>query len=129
MWPSGNCTSTTGPNTCRILPSTWVAVVTSRSPECSLAQFHCTWLTALGSLHGIGAADDVEQLLGDVLLPRAVVDLLELLVHAHAGVGGALHRHAPAGVLAGDRLQHGAVDHGLEVARHQQVVQRVRVGL
>src|SRR5262245_36861775 len=137
MWPSGNCTSTTGPNTWRIFPRTWVAVVTSivlgmefgMRSECS---WLCGWRAARlasRSAHGTGAADDVEQLLRDVLLARAVVDLLEPLDHAHGGVGGALHGHAPARVLAGESLQHRAVDHRLEVARDQHVEQRLRVGL
>src|SRR5712671_3904984 len=111
MWPSGNCTSTTGPNTCRILPATCVAVVTAVSRVVVRSR-----KAVVVSRHRAGAADDVEQLLGDVLLPGAVVDLLQLLVHAHGSVGGALHRHPPAGVLAGHRLQHGVEDHGLEVA-------------
>src|SRR5690606_33441992 len=100
-WPSGNSTSTTGPKTCRTLPDTVVdaVAVTSRPVRC----FGRRSRVRRPSGHGVGAADDVEQLLGDALLAGAVVALPELSTHARRGVGRALHRHAARGHLARER--------------------------
>src|SRR5262249_11509914 len=85
-WPA-HCTSTTAPITWRTRPITFVAIVPVPSPRLlydSISQ-------------RLGAGDDLDQLLGDHGLARAVHAQGQLVDHLAGIAGGAVHgAHARA---------------------------------
>src|SRR5262249_56731997 len=105
--PGSNSMSTTGPMTCTIFPMLMPRLLRSACAAC---------------LEGFRAADDVEQLLGDLLLARLVVLDRQDVDHLLGVLGGRLHRRHASAVLAGQRLHQSAVDLHAHVAR-QQVAQ------
>src|SRR5579872_1929925 len=85
-WPS-NCTSTTAPMTWVMRPIWLAAVAIQLSP--SIKTFKSVDPTLL---EGFGAGDDLDQLLGDHRLTRAVVDQRLLADHFAGVTGGVIHR-------------------------------------
>src|SRR5690348_3039507 len=85
-WPS-NCTSTTAPMTWVTRPIWLAAVAINLSP--SIKTFKSVDSTLL---EGFGAGDDLDQLLGDHRLTRAVVDQRLLADHFAGVTGGVIHR-------------------------------------
>src|SRR3546814_169720 len=87
-----NCTSTTAPSTCEILPialvADWVLFAVLVAMECFPAKEMRSISERSGrrpGLEGLGAGDDLDQLLGDGGLTRPVVGQRQLVDHL-AGV-------------------------------------------
>ncbi|OEI69570.1 acetylglutamate semialdehyde dehydrogenase [Curtobacterium sp. ER1/6] len=78
---------------------------------------------------GVGAADDLGDLLGDLGLTRVVRETGELADERVGVVTGGLHGLLAGGVLGSGRLQHGVEDAALDVHREQRVEDGVGVGL
>src|SRR5438445_3554514 len=98
----------------------------SRSPRAAGPQPRDVLRLALPLLEGFGAADDVEQLLGDLLLARLVVLDGENLDHLLRVLRRRLHRGHPRAVLAREGLHEGTEDLGPYVARQQVAEDRLR---
>src|SRR3712207_285622 len=95
----GNCTSTTAPRTWLMRPTLFFMVFCSSDR--------------------LGTGDDLDQLLGDVGLSRAVVVERQLVDHLAGVARGVVHRRHARALLARRALQDGAVDLDGEVARQQ----------
>src|SRR5262249_4131025 len=104
--PGSNSTSTTGPITWTIRPSltalpsdrTWMAAAARRGAAARDLR--------LGAhAQPLGPADDVEQLLGDPLLPRLVVADGQGADQLLGVLGRRFHRGHPRPVLARRRLE------------------------
>src|SRR3954452_16662236 len=138
----GNSTSTTGPVTRTTRPlAPWVCEVVGRSS----VRVICAVLLPCGAVlwvdrgsgsvvgagrhEGVGAADDLADLLGDLGLAGLVGLPREVLRKLLGVVGGRLHRPAPRRRLRGRGLEHRRVDPGGDVLRQQRVEQRLRGGL
>src|SRR5262245_5113295 len=120
--PGSNSTSTTGPITWTIRPSL-TALPSDRTMKVARA------LRLGAHAQRLGTADDVEQLLGDPLLPRLVVADGQGADQVFRVLGRRLHRGHPRPVLARRRLEQRPVDPDLDVLRQQRVEDRGRVGL
>src|SRR4030042_962448 len=97
----GNSTSTTVPIICTTLPLAIETSVLFRGSE------------------SLGAAGDVEQLLGNRVLARLVVGQGKVLHHVIGGVGRPAHRYHPRRLLARALLQDHLVDLPLNVPRQE----------
>src|SRR4030042_3314315 len=97
----GNSTSTTVPIICTTLPLAIATSVLSRRSE------------------SLGAAGDVEQLLGNRVLARLVIGEGKVLHHVIGGVGGAAHGDHPRRLLTRALLQDHLVDLPLNVPRQE----------
>jgi hypothetical protein len=71
------------------------------------------------SLERVGAGDDLDELLGDRGLARAVVGEGQPVDHLAGVLGRRLHRGHARGVLGGLRLEQHAVDLEGHVAREE----------
>src|SRR5690242_9968453 len=106
-WPS-NCTSTTAPMTWVMRP-TGLAISSSQKSKNSERQ----------TLQGFGTGDDLDQLLGDHRLARAVVGD-GLLADHFAGIAGrVVHRAHARALLGGGVLEQRAEHLHGDVARQQ----------
>src|SRR5215510_12396736 len=106
-----NCTSTTAPNTCVILPTRFLAIGLSFNPSLSSQR--------------LGAGDDFDQFLGDVRLTRAVVGDGQAVDHVASVAGRAVHRRHAGALLTRPVLQQRAIDLHADVARQQVRQDRV----
>src|SRR5690625_4781634 len=117
--PTGNSTSTTGPVTRAMRP---VAVPGSAVPSTVAVTLLLT--SRAGTSEGVGAADDLADLVGDLRLAGLVGLAGQGLDKLLGVIGRRLHRVAPRGLLRGGRLQEREID----PVRHvlgQQLVQRL----
>src|SRR5215213_2157792 len=94
----GNCTSTTGPVICKMVPV---------APP-ALFPFADTTSVAIGIASG--------WVCTSVMMPPG-----SLVLAGHRIVGGAAHRHHPRRVLGGDPFQDRLVELDLDVARQQVI--------
>src|ERR1700730_430988 len=112
-----NCTSTTAPMTWVMRP-VWLAGVAINS-LLRIRILSSVGMIALAPLHGLGAEDDVDQLLGYHLLTGAVVDQGLLADHVAGVAGGVVHRAHLRAVERGVVFQQRAADLHREIARQQ----------
>src|SRR6476619_2001889 len=94
--PAGNSMSTTGPVIWITRPVAAGAAVVMGSVA--------SWVLVLESAR-VGAGRDLDHLAGDVGLADLVVRDRQVLDEFLGVLGGALHRHHPAGLLAGLGLE------------------------
>src|ERR1700685_1249311 len=80
------------------------------------------------SLAGLGARSDLDHLAGDVRLANLVVAEGQVLDQLFGVLGRVLHRHHPAGLLAGLCLKDGLVQAGCDVAWQQLLEDGRRAG-
>src|SRR5688572_2525890 len=106
-----NCTSTTAPNTCVILPTRFLAIDLSFNPSLVSQR--------------LGAGDDFDQFLGDIRLARAVVRDGQAVDHVAGVAGRAVHRRHARTLFAGRVLQQRAIDLHADVARQQLLQDRI----
>src|SRR5262245_6449236 len=140
-WPS-NCTSTTAPITWRTRPITLVAMVpsfvgwvgaTARNPTIPIPAPSLGYglrpnPTYIAS-QCLRARDDLDQLLGDHGLARAVVAQGQLVDHLAGVAGGAVHGAHARALLGGGVLEQAAEDLSGDVARQEIVQDLALVGL
>src|SRR5689334_21494179 len=97
-----NCTSTTAPRTWVTRPTMLLAIGRcSSSPESD----------------GFGAGDDLDQFLGDVRLPRAVVVERQPVDHVAGVARGVVHRAHARALLACGALKQRAIELDRQVLR------------
>src|SRR5438045_7960343 len=109
MWSAGNSTSTTGPMTRATRPAPTAA--SPLSAVFSTFAFMCSSLTRCTCVcHGVGAAHDLADFLGDLGLPGVVRLTGQGLEEIVRVVGGRLHGPAPRGQLGCRCLQHRVVN-------------------
>src|ERR1700674_4681569 len=109
-WPGSNSTSMTGPMIWTIFPVLMLPLLFISSPRTAGPQPRDVLRLALPLLEGFGAADDVEQLLRDLLLACLVVLDREDFDHFLGVRGGRFHGGHARAVLARSRLHERAVD-------------------
>src|SRR5215218_7037947 len=125
---AGNCTSTTGPVICKIVPVAPAALFPFADTTSATVEVASGWVCTsvmmppvprLSPLagHRVGAGRDLGNLSGDLRLTRLVVRERQLLLDLLGVVGGAAHRHHPRRVLGGDPFQNRLVELDLDIAR------------
>src|SRR5271166_5714000 len=112
-WPS-NWTSTTAPMTCVMRPFWLAGVAIQLSPSNKTL-----YLVSSVLLDRLGAGDDLDQLLGDHGLARAVVDQRLLADHLAGVAGGVVHRRHLRAVERGVVLEQSAENLHREIARQE----------
>src|SRR3712207_5629309 len=130
----GNSTSTTGPVTrttrpapacvCEVVERSSVTVICAVSCSCGLSREARKWggsVVRAGGHEGVGAADDLADLLGDLRLAGLVGLPGEVLGQLLGVVGRGLHGAPAGGRLGGRGLQHRRVDPGGDVLGQQCV--------
>src|SRR3954454_15881821 len=148
----GNSTSTTGPVTRTTRPAAAVCWVLGRSSVTVICTALLPWgwvvsrpevfppaargaaggrrsVVGAGRHERVGAADDLADLLGDLVLAGLVGLPGEVLRQLLGVVRRRLHRAAPGRRLRRCRLQHRRVDARRDVLRQQRVEQRLGRGL
>src|SRR5215212_2750435 len=122
---AGNCTSTTGPVICRMVPvapvvlfpfaaTTSGATVAASGWVCTSVMVSPVFLVLAG--HRVGASGDLGNFSRDLGLARLVVGERQLLLDLFGVVRGAAHGDHSRGMLGGDPLQDGLVELNLDVA-------------
>src|SRR5215210_9104314 len=127
---AGNCTSTTGPVICKMVPvaapalfpfadTTSAATVVASGWVCTSVMVPPVPRVLAG--HRVGAGRYLGNLSGDLRLPRLVVRERQLLLDLFGVVRGAAHGDHARRMLGGDPFQDGLVELDLDVARQQRI--------